>query len=170
MSELVVTREVAAPTGAVWAAWSEPSYLMQWWGPDGFSCPSAVIDFREGGSAVLGMRAPAEMGGVDSYSLWSFTRIERERRIELVHDLCDAGGTPVDPASVGMPPDFPQAQRHVIELEDRGGSTLVTVTEYGWPEGQMRELSRIGMEQCLAKMEGVLSSGTGRPGRGADGR
>jgi hypothetical protein len=62
MSELVVTREVAAPTGAVWAAWSEPSYLMQWWGPDGFSCPSAVIDFREGGSAVLGMRAPAEMG------------------------------------------------------------------------------------------------------------
>ena len=79
MSELVVTREVAAPTGAVWAAWSEPSYLMQWWGPDGFSCPSAVIDFREGGSAVLGMRAPAEMGGGDSYSLWSFTRIERER-------------------------------------------------------------------------------------------
>ena len=64
MGELVVTREVAAPTGAVWAAWSEPSYLMQWWGPDGFSCPSAVVDFREGRSAVVGMRAPAQMDSV----------------------------------------------------------------------------------------------------------
>ncbi len=46
----------------------------------------------------------------------------------------------------------------------------MTVTEYGWPQGQMPELSRIGMEQCLAKMEGVLSSGAGRIGRGVDGR
>ena len=170
MSELVVTREIPASAEAVWSAWSEPGYLRQWWGPDGFSCPSAVVDFRPSGTAVLCMRAPAEFGGGDYYSLWRFTSIEPTRRIELLHDLCDADGTPVDPASVGMPPDFPRAQRQVIELEDRGGSTLVTVTEYGWPEGQMRESSRIGMEQCLAKMEGVLSSGTGTSRRGADGR
>jgi uncharacterized protein YndB with AHSA1/START domain len=170
MSKLVVTREVAAPTAAVWSAWSEPSYLVQWWGPDGFSCPGAVIDFPEGGSAVLAMRAPTEFGGGESYSLWRFTSIEPQQRIELIHDLCDAGGTPVDPASARMPPDVPRAQRQVIELEDRGGSTPVTVTEHGWPEGQMREFSWIGMEQCPAEMEGPLSSGTGRTGRDADGR
>lgn len=60
MGKVVAAREIAAPIEAVWPAWSEPSYLTQWWGPDGFSCPSALVDFREGGSAVLCMRAPVE--------------------------------------------------------------------------------------------------------------
>lgn len=165
MSDLVVSREIPAPVEAVWSAWSEAAHLRQWWGPDGFSCPSAVVDFRDGGSAVLCMRAPAHLGGGDSYSLWRFTGIDRPRRIDLLHDLCDADGTPVDPVSVGMPPDFPRAQRHVVELADRGGSTSVTVTEYGWPDGPMREFSRIGMEQCLAKMAVALGAATGRTGR-----
>ena len=40
VNELVVTREVAAPTGAVWTAWSESSHLMQWWAPMGSPAPA----------------------------------------------------------------------------------------------------------------------------------
>ncbi len=168
MDELVVSREIAAPAEAVWPACSEPGYLGQWWGPDGFSRPGAVIELREGGSAVVGVRAPTEIGSGDSSSPWSFTRIGPKRRIELMHDLCDATGTPVDPPSVGMPSDSPRAQRHVIESDTRGGSTLVTVTVCGWPEGQTREFPRIGMGQCLVELDRVPRSGTERTGRDAD--
>ena len=69
-----------------------------------------------------------------------------------------------------MPPHLPRAQRHVVESDDRGGSTLVTVTEYGWPEGQLRESSWIGMEQCLAEIDRALDPGTRRTGRDRDAR
>jgi hypothetical protein len=33
---LVVTRVFDAPVEQVWKAWFDPSYVMQWWGPEGF--------------------------------------------------------------------------------------------------------------------------------------
>jgi uncharacterized protein YndB with AHSA1/START domain len=48
---------------------------------------------------------------------------------------------------------------HIITFEDLGdGTTKLTVTEKAWPMGQMRELSKMGMEQCLEKMAKVLAS------------
>jgi hypothetical protein len=52
-----------------------------------------------------------------------------------------------------MPPDFPQDQRHTVTFKDVGnGQTEMTVTEHDWPVGQMMELSKLGLNQCLDKM------------------
>ncbi len=51
--DLVITRLFDAPVELVWKAWTEPEFVMQWWGPNYFTCPSAAIDFREGGTFVL---------------------------------------------------------------------------------------------------------------------
>jgi uncharacterized protein YndB with AHSA1/START domain len=57
-----------------------------------------------------------------------------------------------------MPPDFPQDQTHTVGFKDLGdGRTELTMTEHGWTEGQMMELSRMGMEQCLDKMAALFS-------------
>ena len=45
--DLVVTRVIDAPVEQVWKAWTDPELVKQWWGPDGFTCPLARIDFRE---------------------------------------------------------------------------------------------------------------------------
>ena len=55
---LVIERVIDAPVAAVWAAWTDPETLPQWWGPDGFSCRTARIDLREGGEWVFDMIAP----------------------------------------------------------------------------------------------------------------
>ena len=59
---------------------------------------------------------------------------------------------------MGMPPDFPKNQRNTVTFkrvaEDR---TEMTVTEYDWTEGQMMELSRMGLEQCLNKMAAIFA-------------
>lgn len=157
LHDLVVTRVFAAPVDRVWEAWTDSDMVMQWWGPDRFTSPSAVIDFREGGTSVVCMRAPPEFGGQDSYSAWTYTSIVPLRRIELIHNLSDPQGNKLDPVSVGMPADFPQDQRHTVDFRDLGGGkTELTVTEYGWPPGQMLTFSKMGMEQCLNKMAAAL--------------
>ncbi|MGQ0798135.1 MAG: SRPBCC domain-containing protein, partial [Methanobacteriota archaeon] len=37
------------------------------------------------------------------------------------------------------------------------GNTEVTVTEYGWTVGQMMEMSKLGLEQCLDKMAAIFT-------------
>jgi uncharacterized protein YndB with AHSA1/START domain len=155
--DLTFKRTFKAPLQRVWQAWTDAKLVKEWWGPEGFSCPLAKVDFREGGTTLVAMHAPKELHMPDSYSTWKYTKIVPNERIEYVHNLSDKDGKAIDPKSVGMPADFPQNQRHVAEFKDFGsGSTELTFTEYGWPEGQMREFSRTGMEQCLDKMQKLL--------------
>jgi uncharacterized protein YndB with AHSA1/START domain len=52
---MVVTRVFDAPRALVWKAWTDPQYVMQWWGPKSFTAPFCKIDFRVGGK-FLGWR------------------------------------------------------------------------------------------------------------------
>src|SRR5260370_36757997 len=58
IERMVVTRVFDAPRELVWKAWTDPKYVMQWWGPKGFSCPACEIDFRVGGKFRFCMRTP----------------------------------------------------------------------------------------------------------------
>ena len=91
--------------------------IKQWWGPDGFSCPLAEIDFREGGTSLVSMLACPEYGGKQFYSTWRYAQIIPEKQLEYIHNLSDSNGNTIDPLSVGMTADFPQEQRHVIKFE-----------------------------------------------------
>lgn len=155
---LIITHIFESPVEKVWNAWHDPDLIKKWWGPDRFTCPLAAIDFREGGVSLVCMRAPAEFGGQDSYSTWSYTAIVPTERIEFIHNLADSKGNKLDPVSVGMPEDFPQDQRQAITFKDIGGGrTELTVIEYDWTVGTMMEMSKMGMEQCLNKMAAALA-------------
>jgi uncharacterized protein YndB with AHSA1/START domain len=153
--DLVVTRLFNAPLSLVWKAWSDPEYVMQWWGPEGFTSPLAQLDFREGATSLVCMSSP-EYG--DLYSIWRYEKIVPMQRIEYIHNLADKDGQKVDPVEIGMPPDFPQNQRHTVTFKDVGnGQTEMTVTEYGWTVGQMMEMSKLGLNQCLDKMAAIFT-------------
>ncbi len=156
--DLVFTRVFDAPVEQVWKAWTDAEHVMRWWGPNGFTSPLAKMDVRVGGTSLVCMRAPKEFGGQDMYSTWDYREIVPMKRIEYIHNLADKDGNKIDPTSIGMPADFPQDLRNLVTFKDLGnGKTELTVTEYDWAVGQMMELSRMGMEQCLDKMEEVLA-------------
>ena len=155
---LVISRVFDAPVEQVWNAWIEPEQVMQWWGPTGFTSPSAEMDFREGGVSLVCMRAPQELGGQDAYNTWTYTSIVPHESFAFVSRFSDENGVTIDPSEAGLPPDMPDEVRTLVTFRDLGeGRTEVTVTEYDWPVGQMRELSRLGMEQCLDKMAAMLA-------------
>lgn len=148
--DLVVTRVFDAPVESVWKAWSEAEHVMRWWGPTGFTSPLARMDFREGGTSLVCMRAP---GGQNYYSTWTYRKIVPMKLIEYIHNLADENGRKADPVKVGLPADFPQDVRNVITFKAVGEKkTEMTVTEYGYTSDQWLNLSKMGLEQCLDKM------------------
>jgi len=156
--DVTITRIFDAPVEKVWKAWSDPEYVMRWWGPTGFTSPSAEMDFRVGGSSLVCMRAPAEYGSQDMFHTWTYTRIDPHERIEFVSKFADKDGAHLDPAAMGRPSGVPYDVPHVVTFEAAGdGGTQMTITEYGYTTEQARDLSRAGMEQCLDKMAAMFA-------------
>jgi uncharacterized protein YndB with AHSA1/START domain len=151
--DLVFTRVFDAPVELVWKAWVEPERVKQWWGPERFTCPVAKIDFREGGTSLVCMRAPKEFGGQDMYNTWTYQKIVPMKRFVYILHFADKDGNRMDPAKQGLPPEMPKEVRNEVTFKELGhGKTELTVTEYDWTVGQMMEMSKMGMEQCLDKM------------------
>ena len=127
--------------------------VRQWWGPKGFTCPLAEMDFREGGASLVCMRAPKEYGGQDMYSTWTYTKIVPNERIEYTFNFADKDGNKLSPAQAGIPAGVPEDGHHVITFKDLGGNkTEMTMTEYGYTTDQAYDMSKAGLEQCLDKM------------------
>ncbi len=156
--DLIIKRVFDAPVDAVWKAWTEPAQIRHWWGPTGFTCPSAKVDLREGGIALVCMKAPKDFGGQGMYSTWAYKKIVPQKCIEYIHNLADCEGKSIDPTSLGMPADFPRDQLHTVVFQSVGpDKTELTITEFGWTVGPMREMSELGMNQCLDKMAALLA-------------
>ena len=153
--DLIVTRVFDAPVELMWKAWTDPQYIMKWWGPDYFTSPSAKIDLRVGGTSLVCMRALKEFGGMDMYSTWAYEEIVPMERIEFIQNLADKDGNPIDPAEIGMPPEFPRDIRTVVTFKALGdGKTEMTVTEYNMPtaDTEMGRNAELGLNQSLDKM------------------
>jgi uncharacterized protein YndB with AHSA1/START domain len=153
--DLIVTRVFDAPIELVWKAWTDPEYIMRWWGPDHFTSPSAEMDFREGGTSLVCMRAPKELGGQDMYSTWIYKKIVPMERIEFMQNLADKDGNLADSIQMGLPVEFPKDVKTVVTFKDLGnGRTEMIVTEYDMPgsDTQMGKNAEIGLNQSLDKM------------------
>ncbi len=156
---LVVARVFDAPVKQVWKAWSDPEYVMQWWGPKGFTCPVAKMDFCEGGISLVCMCAPKEFGGQNMYNTWTYKKIVPMQRIEYIVNFTDEDGKKIDPISIGLSQDLPQEVRNLVTVKAVGDNkTEITVTEYDWTVGQMMEMSKQGLEQCLDKMAAIFAN------------
>jgi uncharacterized protein YndB with AHSA1/START domain len=157
-SDLVITRVFEAPVETVWKAWTDPQHVMRWWGPTGFTACECKIDFRVGGKYVFCMRAPKEFqDGKEFYNAGIYKKIVPLKLIEYSQGLSDKDGNRIDPATMGMPPDFPKEIPSALAFKRVGDKTELTVTEYGWTVGQMREMSEAGMNQCLDKLAAALA-------------
>jgi uncharacterized protein YndB with AHSA1/START domain len=138
---IIGMREFDAPRDLVFAAWTDPKHLAQWWGPNGFTTTTHSFDFRPGGQWRFVMHGP---DGRDYQNLVTFDEIFRPERIVYRH-----GGT-VDVEPVQF--------RQTVIFEDLGGRTRMTwrgdfpsaaerdrvIREYGAAQGLEQTMSRLG--------------------------
>ena len=86
---IVGVREFDAPRDLVFAAFTDPKHLAQWWGPNGFTNPLCELDVRPGGAMKIHMRAPNDvvypMKGI-------FEEIDEPNRLVFVSSALDEKG------------------------------------------------------------------------------
>ncbi len=56
--EFFISRLFDAPRERVWASWTEPKLMAQWWGPKGYKVKVANMDLRPGGTYHYCMQTP----------------------------------------------------------------------------------------------------------------
>lgn len=150
-------RELDAPPAIAWRSWNDPIVLRRWWGPTGFTCPTADLDVRVGGTSLVSMSAPA-WGYPEMFSTWEYTHVQEPDRLEFVFRFVDADGHPLD--ENGRPPGVPAAVAHTITFDPLPGDrTLMRVHEAGYGSAEPLEMSRQGLEQSLDKLTPLFVGG-----------
>ncbi len=155
--DIVVKRIIDAPVELVWKAWTDPEYVMGWWGPSHYTSPSCKIDLREGGRFLFHMKAPENQGSFEHYSVGTYHKIVPNKKLEFTQSLADKDGNKIDPTSIGMPPDFPHEIHTEITFKAlRSDLTELTIVEKDWTMGQMAVYSELGLHQTITKLEESL--------------
>ena len=111
--EIVLTRVYDAPRDLVFAAWTDPEHVGQWFGPRGFTCAIHEIDVRVGGRWRFDLRGP---DGTVYPNRVVYLEIDRPHRIVYDH------GTDVD--------DDPGRFRVTVTFDEQAnGKTVMTVRQ-----------------------------------------
>lgn len=157
--DVVAARTLPVVPHEAWRVWTEPGLVRQWWCPGPFTCPVAVLDVRDGGTSLLGMRAPAEMGGATTYTAWTYTLVDEASALHYDLRFVDADGHHVGPAASGLD-GVPDPVPHVVTFEPADGGTRLTVVERGYTNQASRDLSAAGLEECLDKVAALARTMT----------
>ena len=84
--QLVIERTLHAVPERVFDAFTDPVQLTQWWWPNGFSCPSAEVDLRVGGTYKIAMEWPDFIPAdaqVSQYLAGEYYEIDRPHRLVM---------------------------------------------------------------------------------------
>ena len=148
--KLVVERVFNAPRELVFAAFTEPDRIAQWWGPREWQTRNVTMDVRPGGVWHYVMTGP---GGMESWGKATYNEVTPPSRLVYLDEFSDAEGNPN--------PDFPGILIEYNFEEIEGGRTrmysvatfasgdaLKAVLEMGMIQGMTESLDRL--EELLA--------------------
>ena len=152
---MVVTRVFDAPRELVWKAWTEPKYVMQWWGPDGFTTPVCRMDVRVGGKSLCCMKTP---DGQEFWNAIEYYEIVLHEKIVSLMYFSDAEGNKVDPAQLGIEQGAIEGAYDVALFEDIGnGQTKLTFIGNESMESAKESGQTEGWNQILEKIAAVVA-------------
>lgn len=150
-----VTRFFSAPLEKVWNAWKDEELVKQWWGPEGFSAPSAKIDFREGGKSLLAMKDP------DGKVIWSggvYKEIIPYQKIVTTDHFADEKGNVIPAKDVGMPGEWPTDCLITIEFSDANEEQVqISINHEGIPR-EMHDDCVEGWNSSIDKLQRLVEA------------
>jgi uncharacterized protein YndB with AHSA1/START domain len=140
LRSIIGMREFDAPRELVFSAFTDPTHLARWWGPNGFTTTTSSFDLRPGGVWRFVMHGP---DGRDYQNRITFEEVVRPERLVYRH----GGGDDVEPLQL----------RQTITFEDLGGRTRIT-WRGDFPSAAKRDRvikeykADVGLVQTLARL------------------
>lgn len=133
--EIAITRKFRAPPERVFDAWTDPTKIAKWFGPDGFETITKKHDMRPGGEWVHVMRGP---DGKEYPNHIVFVEVERAKRLVYDHVSPPAFRTTVTFERDGEG----TTMRFRMKFEDANAFKVATET-YGAREGARQTIARL---------------------------
>jgi uncharacterized protein YndB with AHSA1/START domain len=130
---VTIERVLDAPASLVWQMWTDPEHFKAWYGPTGAGIPVANMDVRVGGSRLVCMEMQTPDGTMQMWFTGEYREIVPVERLVYTESMSDEHGNVKSPAEMGMPDAHPETTEVVVELEDLGGKTKMTMTHIGVP-------------------------------------
>ena len=116
--ELMLTRLIDAPREKLYRAWTDANLLKQWFAPLPYTTPSAELDVRPGGAALIVMRGP---DGKDMPNRGVYLEVVKNERLIFTDAYTRAWKPSAKPFFTG-----------ILTFEDLGGKTLYTARARHW--------------------------------------
>ena len=136
---LNLSRIIRAPREKVFAAWTQPALLRQWWGPGPVSCPQAEVDLREGGAYRLANLQP------DGSIVWISGEFQRIRPPEELVYTWSLSEMPGEPTLVR------------VEFRAHAEGTELVLTHERFAIEAVRDMHLQGWGGCIDKLERLLA-------------
>ncbi len=146
---LIITRVFDLPVNKVWDAFTKPEECKKWWGPKGYTCPSASIDLKVGGKYLHCMRSPE---GVDMWSTGTYKEIIPQKKLVCTDSFSDEKGNIIPAADLNMPGNWPLELLVTLTFEEVNGKTKMTLDHKGLPPEILEDCEK-GWQQCFDKLE-----------------
>src|ERR1700722_18659532 len=115
-NEIKLVRMFNAPREMVFKAWTDPQYIRQWWGPEGFTCPFATVDLKVGGKFQFAMNGM----GMEHWVVGEYREIVKPSKIVSVMYFSDKDGSKLSPSDVFGPKadaGFPYETIDIVTFE-----------------------------------------------------
>lgn len=130
--DLVLERTIAVSPEKVWAAWTEPTLMVQWFTPAPYKTVSAEVDVRPGGRNCVVMESPEG----DRYpNVGCYLAVEPNRLLVFTSIMTE-GFRPVAPQNGAE--DLPFTGRIEIEPAEGGGTHYRAIALHADEDGRRR--------------------------------
>ncbi len=151
-TEITIKRTFDAPRNLVWNAFTQCEYLVNWWGPEGWTLTECEMDLRPNGSWRYCMFGPiSETETMESRGLAKYIEVVEPDRLVYQDVFVDADYKPID----GMP----VANITVTFTEVDGKTTVLNRTTYPTQEDRDKVVEmgvEAGITQTFDNLERLL--------------
>ncbi len=142
---MTLTRQIDAPIGLIWKAWTDEDSLKQWFGPAGFPITKSAMDFKVGGYYHYGMSVPT---GQTMWGRWDFTEIVPEEKLVMLTAFSAEDRT--QNTRHPMVPTWPLHTKSTTTFEEKDGGTLLNIT---WVPFEANAMEVATFDQSHAAMK-----------------
>ncbi len=132
-NDLRIERTFDAPIDLIWSVWTEAEHFANWYGPMGATIPMAEMDVRVGGKRHIAMEMQTPNGTMQMFFVGEYIEIDPKTRLVYSESMGDEEGNALTAEQMGMPAGTPMETSVVVELEDLGDKTQMTLTHVGVP-------------------------------------
>jgi uncharacterized protein YndB with AHSA1/START domain len=139
--ELTISRVLDAPRSLVFKVWTEPSHMVRWLGPHGFTAPSCEMDLRPGGVWRACIRS-AE--GRDHWMRGVYREIAPPERLVFTF-AWEEDGVPGHETLV------------TVTFAEQGHKTLFTFHQATFESVESRDSHNDGWSECFDRLADYLA-------------